>query len=178
MRKDEAVMELIKLLSNPVRVQVMQYLQNYGEATTKQISEALTGIPAPTLYRHINLLLKEEVLLIKEERKVRGSLERLLVINDAKITEAGNGNINDTAYQFLMEIYSKFQQYSRNEDMDPVRDRLSLRTCVLNLTDDKFDDFLNEIATVMKKYQTVATDEKGKLRSVSFISAPIEEGNE
>ena len=92
MRKDEAVMELIKLLSNPVRVQVMQYLQNYGEATTKQISEALTGIPAPTLYRHINLLLKEEVLLIKEERKVRGSLERLLVINDAKITEAGNGN--------------------------------------------------------------------------------------
>lgn len=172
------VMELIKLLSNPVRVQIMQHLQNYGEATTKQISEALTDIPAPTLYRHINLLLKEEVLLVKEERKVRGSLERLLIINHAKMTEAGNSNINDASYQFLMEIYSKFQQYSCKEDIDPLRDRLSLRTCVLNLTDDKFDDFLNEIATIMKKYQTVTTDEKGKLRSVSFISAPVEEVNE
>ena len=67
------MMELIKVLSNPVRMQVMQYLQTYGEATTKQISDAITDVPAPTLYRHINILLKEEVLLVKEERKVRGS---------------------------------------------------------------------------------------------------------
>ena len=166
-------MELIKVLSNPVRIQVMQYLQAHGEATTKQISEAIPGVPAPTLYRHINALLKEEVLLVKEERKVRGSLERLLAINAEKMLAANNSNISENAYQFLMELYMKFQKYGCKDNADPQKDRLSLRTCVLTLTDDSFDSFMRDIASVIGKYSEA--EENGKLRSVSFISAPIEE---
>ena len=165
--------ELIKVLSNPVRIRVMQYLQTHGEATTKQISEAISDVPAPTLYRHINTLLKEEVLLVKEERKVRGSLERLLVINVEKMSAASDSNISDSAYQFLMELYMKFHKYSCKDNADPQKDRLSLRTCVLNLTDDSFDNFMRDIASVIGKYQ--GAEENGKLRSVSFISAPVEE---
>lgn len=166
-------MELMKILSNPVRMQVMQYLQVHGEATTKQISEAITDVPAPTLYRHINTLLKEEVLLVKEERKVRGSLERLLAINVEKMAGTVNSSISETAYQFLMGLFMKFQKYSSKEDADPQKDRLSLRTCVFTLTDGSFDSFMQEIGTVMEKYQK--TEGNGKLRSISFISAPIEE---
>ena len=166
-------MDLIKVLSNPVRIRVMQYLQTYGEATTKQISEAISDVPAPTLYRHINTLLKEEVLLVKEERKVRGSLERLLVINVEKMSSASDSNISDSAYQFLMELYMKFHKYSCKDNADPQKDRLSLRTFVLNLTDDSFDNFMRDIASVIGKYQ--GAEENGKLRSVSFISAPVEE---
>lgn len=42
-------MDIVKVLSNPIRMQVMQYLQTYGEATTKQISESLKDIPTPTI---------------------------------------------------------------------------------------------------------------------------------
>lgn len=166
-------MDLIKVLSNPVRIRVMQYLQTHGEATTKQISEAISDVPAPTLYRHINTLLKEEVLLVKEERKVRGSLERLLVINVEKMSAVADSNISDSAYQFFMELYMKFYKYSCKDNSDPQKDRLSLRTCVLNLTDDSFDNFMRDIASVIGKYQ--GAEENGKLRSVSFISAPVEE---
>ena len=151
----------------------MQYLQTHGEATTKQLSEAISDVPAPTLYRHINTLLKEEVLLVKEERKVRGSLERLLAINVEKMSEAANSNISETAYQFLMELYMKFQKYGCKENANPQRDRWSLRTCVLTLTDDSFDRFMQDIAAVIDKYREAEVN--GKLRSVSFISAPIEE---
>lgn len=167
------MMKLIKVLSNPVRMQVMQYLQTHGEATTKQISEAITDVPAPTLYRHINTLLKEEVLLVKGERKVRGSLERLLAINVEKMSATVNSNISGTAYQFLMELYMKFHKYGLKDNADPQKDRLSLRTCVFTLTDDTFDNFMHDIAMVIDKYQEA--EENGKLRSVSFISAPIEE---
>lgn len=166
-------MELMRVLSNPVRMQIMQYLQTYGEATTKQISEAITDVPAPTLYRHINTLLKEEVLLVKEERKVRGSLERLLAINAEKMAETVNSNISETAYQFLMELFMKFQRYGGKADADPQKDRLSLRTCFFTLTDNSFDCFMQEIGAVMDKYQKA--EENGKLRSISFISAPTEE---
>lgn len=166
-------MELMKVLSNPIRMQVMQYLQAHGEATTKQISKAITDVPAPTLYRHINTLLKEEVLLVKEERKVRGSLERLLAINVEKMAKTVNSSISETAYQFLMELFMKFQKYGSKADADPQKDRLSLRTCVFTLTDNSFDSFMQEIGMVMEKYQKA--EENGKLRSISFISAPIEE---
>lgn len=166
-------MELMKILSNPVRMQIMQYLQTHREATTKQISEAITDIPAPTLYRHINTLLKEEILLVKEERKVRGSLERLLAINVEKMTETVNSGISETAYQFLMELFMKFQKYGSKADADPQKDRLSLRSCVFTLTDESFDNFMHEIGAVINKYQVAEMN--GKLRSVSFISAPVEE---
>ncbi len=167
-------MELIKILSNPARVQVIQYLQIQGEATTKQIAEAIPDIPAPTLYRHINALLKEGALLVKEERKVRGSLERLLTINKESFTSAEN-NIADLSYQFLMGLFARFQKYSCKKDTDPHKDRLSMRTAVLTLTDESFDKFMHEIADVIKKYEENA-DKDGKLRSVSFISAPLDEG--
>lgn len=166
-------MELMKVLSNPVRIQVMQYLQVHGEATTKQISEAITGVPAPTLYRHINTLLEEEILLVKEERKVRGSLERLLVINEDKMLSAANSDISESAYQFLMGIYMKFHQYSCKDDTDPQRDKLSLRTCILTLTDDSYDNFMSDIAAVISKYQK--PERNGKVRSISFASVPVEE---
>lgn len=165
-------MELIKILSNPVRMQIMQYLQLHEEATTKQISEAISSIPAPTLYRHINALLKEEVLLVKEERKVRGSVERLLIINKAVFTEIENGNIADAAYQYLMEIYSRFQKYSLKPVKDPRADKLSMRTRMLCLTDEEFDSFLQDITSVFDKYND---NPNGKNRSISFISAPVEE---
>ena len=166
-------MELTKILSNPVRIKVMQYLQGYGEATTKQISEALSEVPTPTLYRHINALLEEDVLLVKEQRKVRGSLERLLIINEEKFAASTQADIAQTAYQFLMELYKKFHSYSEKQDIDPRRDRLSFRTCVLTLTDDKYDECMKEIATVIEKYEAIRED--GKQRSISLISAPIED---
>lgn len=168
-------MDLIKVLSNPVRIQIMQYLQICGEATTKQISEALSDIPAPTLYRHINIMLKEGALSVKEERKVRGSLERLLTINREKFAEAENGNVADAAYQFLMELFSRFHKYSLLPDADPRRDRLSMRTRILSLTDNEMDAFFEELASLIDRYDKHDGQTGGRKRSISVISAPFEE---
>lgn len=168
-------MNLMKLLSDSVSLQIVQHLQNCEEATTKQISEALGNVPTPTLYRHINSLLKEEVLLIKEERKVRGSLERVLIINKEKFYELENGDIAGVAYHFLMTIYDKFVKYSMKEEQNPLQDKLSMRTCMLSLEDEEFDEFMQDIAGVISKYEIKSGQENAKLRRIAFISAPVEE---
>ena len=119
-------------------------------------------------------MLKEEVLMVKEERKVRGSLERLLIINKDKFTAIENGGVADVAYQFLMEIYARFEKYSKKPDADPKKDRLSMRTRMLRLTDEEFDTFMQDLGAVMDKYGEKSV---GKERSISFISAPVEEEN-
>lgn len=162
-------MNITEILSNPIRIQVMQYLQTCGEATTKQIAEALSDVSMPTLYRHINIMLEQEALLVKEERKVRGGTERLLVINEEKF--GMSENLSQDAYQFLMGLYMKFQKYSERDDANPKKDRLSLRTCILRLSDSKYDKLMDEIGAVIEKYQLM--NEGGKERSLSIISAPV-----
>ena len=50
-------MDLIKVLSNPVRMRIIQCMIGYGDTTTKQIAEYVSDVPVPTLYRHINYLI-------------------------------------------------------------------------------------------------------------------------
>lgn len=120
-------------------------------------------------------MIKDEVLLVKEERKVRGSMERVLTINVAKLIECENSDIVTTAYQFLMSIYEKFVKYGSSKEVDPAKDKLSLRTRIMNLTDEDYDAFMQDIATLMTQYETKADKKNAKKRSVSFISVPVEE---
>lgn len=167
-------MDLIKLLSNPVRIQIVQYLQTNGEASAKQIAGQLRDIPTPTIYRHIQSLLKEELLIVTKESKVRGSLERTLAINIAKFASYGEGNIAEVAYHFLMGLYTRFYQYGKKSDADPMRDMICLRTSVLTLTDKSFEAFLLEIGGVIAKYQEEKPDGEAKARNISFITIPAD----
>lgn len=79
-------------------------------------------------------------MLVKEERKIRDGTERLLVINEEKfgISE----DLSQGACQFLMGLYIKFQEYSERDDANPRKDRLSLRTCILTLSDSRYDELM------------------------------------
>ena len=162
-------MKLSDILSNPVRLRIVQYLQMHGDATSKQISEGLEDVPVPTLYRHIGRLVEEGILSVKEERRVRGSVERLLAVNPERWS-AETGDISDASYQFLMSLYGRFERYKGE---DPAEDRLCLRTCMLRLSDERFDAFLGEYAALLGKY--LESQDGGRLRSVSIISAPAED---
>ena len=118
----------------------------------------------------------QEQLAKEQERSLELEEKKVYVQTKQYVEEMAktvNSSISETAYQFLMELFMKFEKYSRKEGTDPQKDRLSLRTCFFTLTDDSFDSFMQEIGTVMEKYQKA--EENGKLRSISFISAPIEE---
>lgn len=69
----------------------------------------------------------------------------MLIINKDKFTEIENGSVADAAYQFLMEIYARFQKYSMKPDADPRKDRLSMRTRILCLADKEFDALMKDM---------------------------------
>ena len=99
-----------------------------------------------------------------------GKIEESAVINEEKF--GMSENLSQDAYQFLMGLYMKFQKYSERDDANPKKDRLSLRTCILRLSDNKYDKLMDEIGTVIEKYQMM--NEGGKERNLSIISAPVD----
>ena len=174
-------MDYTEVLSNPVRMRIMQYMAINGEATTKEIAEYLTDVPRRTLYRHINFLIEGKAILVKEERKVRGGIERLLADNQKGFV-SGLG-LSDATYQYLMDIYNKFCLYEKkhgeNTGEDFNKDLLAFGTSTFYLDDDEMNSMMNEIYEIGIRYERLHNERygdrtAGKLRSCSFISAPVD----
>lgn len=174
-------MDYTEVLSNPVRMRIMQYMAVNVEATTKEIAEYLTDIPRRTLYRHINFLIEGKAILVKEERKVRGGTERLLVDNQKNYVS--NLKLSDATYQYLMDIYNKFCLYEKKHGKKTSKnfdkDLLAFGTSTFYLDDDEMKSMMNEIYEIGIKYERQHKEKYGdksvgKLRSCSYISAPVE----
>ncbi|MBQ6230620.1 MAG: helix-turn-helix domain-containing protein [Eubacterium sp.] len=166
-------MDIIKILSNPVRMRILQFFAGSSEGTTKQLAEYVSDVPVATLYRHINFMIDGGILLVKEERKVRGSVERVITLNPKQPFD--DKDISGLAFQFLIELYSSFEKYSKRPDADPVRDKLALSTATFKLTDEEMDGFGRDVGELMMKYESVSQKSEGKLRRVSMIFSPLDE---
>jgi len=168
-------MKISEVMSNPVRQRIVQHIYINKEATPRELLEAMPDVPTATLYRHINCLLDEGILLVKEERKIRGTTERLLAINEESWPASKDDSVAEAAYQFLMSLYFDFKGYEAS-GRDLAEDRLGFRTAMMSLSDERFDAFLGEYRELVSRY--MAQQDGGKLRSVSFVSAPVTEGKE
>ena len=103
-------------------------------------------------------------------------VERVLTVNPTKPYD--ETDISNLAFQFLMEMYSRFDKYSKRPDADPIRDKLALSTAIFKLTDEEMDNFAKDIGEVMMKYDAISKESKGKIRSVSMVLSPVDETDE
>lgn len=174
-------MDYTELLSNPVRMRVMQYLVIHEEATTGEIAGFLSDVPRRTLYRQIGSLIDAGAVIVKEERKVRGGTERLLTGN--YIPYLQKIDFADRAYQYFMDLYLKFDNYSKEHgkktDKAAKKDKLVFGSSVFYLDDEEMQAMLDEIYEMGIRYEKKHKEKYGdktggKLRHLSFISAPVE----
>ena len=172
-------MDLSKYLSNSACGRILQFLSDGGEHTTKEIAEYLSDVPVPSLYRHINALIEGNMIIVKEERKVRGSRERVLVVN----TEWNKDmTLSELSYPYFMSLLNKFYRYEntqlKNNDHSKMEnDRLFLLQMLFFLDDNEMDALIDEIFALREKYMKISEKnkgKKGKLRNINFISAPEE----
>ena len=172
-------MDMTKYLSNPAIGRIEQYISDGCEHTTKEIAEYLSDIPVPTLYRHINALIECGMILVKEERKVRGSRERVLIHNE----EWWNSkSLRELSLSYFMELINRFNKYEQmclpDEYQERIKeDRLFQWKIVLYLDDHEMDAFMEDILALRTKYLKISEEsrsKKGKLRNINIISAPGE----
>ena len=171
-------MDYSKVLSNSIRLRIWAYVLNAEQATTKDIAEHMPDVPVPTLYRHINLLIEQEAILVKEERKVRGSRERILTGNMDFFEKS-------TMYEFfspyLMNLNERFYKYGKSVSCTNTLEKLEsdflcFYTKLLMLTDEDMQKYLDELWELSEKYSKISDQKKkkAKFREVTIISAPTE----
>ena len=172
--------EAIKALMNPIRLKIVHELSLKGRATTKEILEICGDIPPATLYRHLNSLLKNGIVEVVSENKIRGIFEKVYAIklnpadyinkNPAELTK---DELSELFSQFVVSLLTDFHRYlCDNEKVNPVEDKIGFRSYSLFLSDDELMEMMSEIrGIIMKKSENKASADR-KLRKLSTVTTP------
>jgi DNA-binding transcriptional ArsR family regulator len=67
--------EIIKVLMHPIRIKIVQELGLRKQATTKELLSSCGDVSQATMYRHINELLKNEIIIVASENIINGIVE-------------------------------------------------------------------------------------------------------
>lgn len=160
---------------NPIRMRIIQELATRQSITVTELCEKISDVPRTTMYRHINILLDNNILSVVSEKKIRGSLERTLALNIGEISKKNTlENASQNVLGFLMNKYARFHNYFRGENPDPAKDKIFFNNTVLMMDDNEFDQFLLELRGLLIKYNFEVANGR-KARDISFISSPIGE---
>ena len=119
------------------------------------------------------------LVLVKEERKVRGSRERVLVNNEEWWN---NKTLQELSSPFFLELLNRFQRYGQMYLPDEyqerfMEDRLFLWKMTLYLDDNEMDSLMEDLFALRAKYLKISEEsrsKKSKLRNISLISAPTD----
>src|SRR5690348_17278201 len=94
------------IVLHPVRMRILQNLATRN-LTPLQLAEELVNVPQATLYRHLNKLVEAGVLLVVEERPVRGTVEKVYGLNLEALRSDGQALLNGSREEML-ELFTHF----------------------------------------------------------------------
>jgi len=155
-------------------MRIIQELATRQSITATELCEKIGDVPRTTMYRHINILLDNNILSVVSEKKIRGSIERTLALNIGEISKNNTlENASQNALGFLMNRYARFHNYFNGQNPDPAKDKIFLNNTVLMMDDNEFDQFLSELRGLLIKYNFEVAKFR-KARDISVISAPTE----
>lgn len=174
--KGEVILEtdLFKIIMNPVRLRIIQYLSIHQQAATGEIGKELSDIPTASLYRHMKILENAGLISVVSENKKRGAVEKIYEMNknaplgahptQQELGQLINGN--------LLQLMGEFNQYMEKEGRDLEADMVSMTTSALLLTDQECMDFFNKIGEVIGEVIENKPEKGRKLRRITLISLP------
>ena len=169
--------DIIKIMMNPIRIKILQELGLKGKATTKEIQGACGDIAQATLYRHLNELLKNDIIQVIDENIINGIIEKVYTINLNPTLEIAKdpsklskGEYLDIFNQFIISILTDFKSYISHEDaIAKITTSLGFSSNTIFLTDDELKEMTSEFrASINKRLRNEPAPER-KLRKVSSI---------
>ncbi|MBW0104894.1 helix-turn-helix domain-containing protein [Pseudonocardia sp. KRD291] len=143
---------LADLLHQPVRWRLVQALIGRS-LTTGELAELLPDVPTTTLYRHVGVLVKAGVLVVTDERRVRGAVERTYSL-DTSAADPDNDAPDRDRLRTMFTVYlaglaGDFDRYLARDDVDPVRDGVSLRQAAIWISDDELPQLQERLTEVL-----------------------------
>jgi len=155
----------VEVLMHPVRMKILQALMHTTEdgLSTLEMISVIKDVPQATLYRHIQILVDENVIKIVKERKVRSITEKFYALNEgaakidaeewSKLTK--KQKLNYISY-YQLALLSQYQNYLNLFEEDYVDDSATFSLLDLSLTKDQFNNFQHDLNDLLTRYYNMS----------------------
>jgi hypothetical protein len=165
------------LINHPVRARLI--LAIMGRAlTTQQIATLLPDIPRTSLYRHIRELAEADVLMVVDERRIRGTLERTYAVRPRTtlLTSQELANTHHEEYlqlvtSFLGAMTHVYQEYLARREDELHREVMS-RNVPLYLTADEFQTLKQQLLDLIEPLQANERTPERRRRIIGLLGVP------
>ncbi len=165
------------IILHPIRMKIIQVLGGGKAMSIQQIGSVLSDVPPATLYRHVNKLLEHGFLEVVQENPVRGTMEKILKINDSAFN---NQHLDELSPQehlslfttFMTNLVGEFSQYVEHPEFSPLQDGAMYRQALVHLNDSEWQEFISDLSQVFHKALEKEPREDRSVRTISTIIIP------
>ncbi|MEU8221024.1 helix-turn-helix domain-containing protein [Kribbella sp. NPDC048915] len=172
---EESPTPVLDVLLHPVRWRIVQRVLG-REVTTTDLKRDLPDVPTTTLYRHVAALIDAGYLTVVRERKIRGTTERTLSLDQTKVgrideREARAMTPEQHRQAFLMmltRLAADFDRMVASEDLSARLDQLGYSQLALYVERDDLATIQDGFAQLVEPYLAEAP---GKDRVVLSVFA-------
>ncbi|MEB1809593.1 MAG: helix-turn-helix domain-containing protein [Bacillaceae bacterium] len=174
--------KIVELLLHPVRMNIVQALAKRN-LTVQELMEWLPDVPQATLYRHLNILKKSQLILIVDEKKVRGAIERTYSLNhESNLSPEELNSVSKEEHlqyliAFLTNLISKAEDYLEEKNLELEKDGYGYSQVDLYLTDEELLALQQNLSNVIQHFMKNEPDINRKKRTLATIMIPEKKGN-
>jgi DNA-binding transcriptional ArsR family regulator len=169
----------VDLVLHPIRMRILVALSG-RQMTAGEMAEEFGDVPPATLYRHINRLADGGILRVVNERRVRGTVEKVYTVTEqdttisprdlAKLSREGHLRIFSTFITSLLDDFSRYLK--KPGPIDYVADGIGYKKYPLELSDKEFLALMTKIHAVVQRYQKNEPAAGRKRRIFSTVVMP------
>jgi hypothetical protein len=141
----------------------------------------LPDVPQATLYRHFQKLTQAEILVVVEERPIRGTVEKFYLLQEqhAEIPSAELATLSRDDHQryfttFIATLLTDFEHYLQQGDIDLERDGVGYRQIALYLSKTELTQLTQAVNQALKPFLAQKPSKRRKRMLLSSILMPGE----
>jgi DNA-binding transcriptional ArsR family regulator len=138
------------VILHPQRMAILRTLASHPQ-TTKELGEALPGLPQATLYRHVALLHETGFVHVVSERQIRGAVSRTYALAEGAVLQGADlaAATREDHFRyfatFVSDLLGEYGRYLERPEIDLEGDGVGYRQHVLNLSDEELRELLAEV---------------------------------
>ncbi|ALP03924.1 TPA: helix-turn-helix domain-containing protein [Clostridioides difficile] len=164
-------MDIAKLILNPARLRILQYIRLHGSVRTSDIVKYLNDIPRATVYHHVKILEENNMIEVIKENRVRGTIEKVYALKEYTTSMEGETFVA-LSTAFYVGLMQEMNEYFSRKEQDHKRDNVFFSSALLYMSDNEYENLLKSIADLLKPYIEQKPKSNLKLRKLSIISSP------
>lgn len=174
--------KLMDCFVNPIKCKLLIEIFSNNRTTAKQLGEKFQDISKATLYRYLNKMLKDDIIKVAEENKIRGTVEKVYamkldIADDVnKIIDENSGEEYAQLFtQYMMGFLREFYEYAERKEKDILKDGSGFSVCPVYASIDEIVEVSKKIASILEPLRNNSHEEGRRMHSIGVIITPPKE---